>query len=439
MGDVLMSFAGAPRCAAPQRSRLESARRLCAIGLVLAIGAAISACQTPMRMPLPPPPPPPVESPPPPPPPPIFVPPPPPPRAELPNYYRLRNTPAGVVPARVALILPFSSPSAETRALADSLQKAAELAIFDAKIPNILLMPRDDGGSPEQAALAVAKAIDDGAEIILGPLFAQSVAAITPIAREKKVPVVAFSSDRAVGGRGIYLLSFQPDTEVRRIVNYAASKGHRQFSALVPRSPYGEVVAEAFRNSVMESGASIATLQSFDAAPELVAGPARQTAAARADAILIGDGGVMLQAIAPALVIGGANSQTTKFLGTGLWADAAVAREPLLESGWFAGPSPEAFAVFSVHYRAIYNTQPPRIATLAYDAMALVALLAKGRPYERFTEAALTDPSGFSGVDGIFRFRDNGSAERGLAILEVSPGGFRVVDPAPTAFPAAGF
>lgn len=375
----------------------------------------------------------------PPPPPPPVVEPPPPPRAELPNYYRLRNMPMGRVPARVAIILPFSSPSAETRGLADALQKAAELAIFDSKNANILLMPRDDGGSPERAAAAVAKAIDDGAEIILGPLFAQSVTAITPIAREKKVPVIAFSTDRAVGGRGVYLLSFQPDTEVRRIVGYAASKGSRQFSALVPRSPYGDVVAEAFRNSVMEAGGSVATLQSFPAAPELVAGPARQAAASRPDAILIGDGGVMLQAIAPALVIGGVNSQTTKFLGTGLWADAAVPREPLLQNGWFAGPAPEAFSVFAVHYRAIYNAQPPRIATLAYDAMALVALLSQGRPYERFTESALTDPSGFSGVDGIFRFRDNGSAERGLAILEVNQGGFRVVDPAPTAFPAAGF
>ena len=48
-------------------------------------------------------------------------------------------------------------------------------------------------------------------------------------------------------------------------------------------------------------------------------------------------------------------------------------------------------------------------------------------------------PNGFSGVDGIFRFRPDGSAERGLAILEVSPNGFAVVDPAPRSFPQAGF
>jgi ABC-type branched-subunit amino acid transport system substrate-binding protein len=397
----------------------------------------LAACQTPMRMAPPPAPPPVMMAPPP--PPPVVMAPPPPSRMELPNYYRLRNTPRGQVPARVALILPFSSPSAETRAVADALQKAAELAVFDAKSPNILLMPRDDGGSPERAAQAVAKAIDDGAEIILGPLFAQSVSAIAPVARAKKVPVVAFSSDRAVGGQGVYLLSFQPETEVRRIVTYAITKGRKSFSALVPRTPYGDVVADAFKNSVMQAGGSVATVQTFDAAPELVAGPARQAAASRPDAILIGDGGVMLQAIAPALVIAGANNQSTKFLGTGLWADPQVAREPLLQEGWFAGPPPEAFNVFSVHYRAVYNAPPPRIATLAYDAMALVALLAQGRPYERFTDLALTDPSGFSGVDGIFRFRDDGSAERGLAILEVSPTGFRVVDPAPTAFPAPGF
>jgi hypothetical protein len=86
-----------------------------------------------------------------------------------------------------------------------------------------------------------------------------------------------------------------------------------------------------------------------------------------------------------------------------------------------------------------FNANPPRIATLGYDAISLVALLARGRPYTRFTDAALTDPNGFSGVDGIFRFRDDGSADRGLAILQVTPNGFTIVDPAPRTFPMAGF
>ena len=147
----------------------------------------------------------------------------------------------------------------------------------------------------------------------------------------------------------------------------------------------------------------------------------------------------MLEALAPALAIAGAKERRVKFLGTGLWDDPAITHEPMLLDGWFAAPAPEAFTAFSTHYRMVYKSMPPRIATLSYDAIALVALLAQGRPYERFTDAALTDPNGFSGVDGIFRFRGDGSAERGLAVLQVTPNGFSVVDPAPKAFPQAGF
>jgi ABC-type branched-subunit amino acid transport system substrate-binding protein len=360
-------------------------------------------------------------------------------RSDQPSYYRLRNSPAGKVPARVALLLPLSSPSADARTIAEALERAAELALFDSGNKDILLMPRDDGGTPDKAAAAARKAIEDGAEVIVGPLFAQAVAAVAPVARAQHVPVVAFSSDRSVGGGGVYLLSFQPETEVRRIISFAAQRGHNAFAALVPRSPYGNVVADAFRNSVTAAGGSITTLQAFDERPEAVSEPARMVARSGADAVLISEGGALLQSLGPALAVGGATSRSVKFLGTGLWDDASVQREPMLSNGWFAAPPPAAFRDFTTHYRRTYNANPPRIATLAYDAISLMALLSNGRPYDRFTDAVLTDPNGFSGVDGIFRFRDDGSAERGLAILQVAPNGFTVVDPAPRAFPAAGF
>ncbi len=414
----------------------ESRARVCAIALVLAIGTVLAGCQTMMRPAV-------LAAPPPPPPAPLILAPPPPPpppaRMDQPNFYRLRNTAAGVIPARVALLLPLSSPSADIRGVAEALERAAELAVFDSKANDILLMPRDDGGTPEKAAIAAAKAINDGAEIIIGPLFAQSVTAVAPIARARHIPVIALSSDRSVGGNGVYLLSFQPETEVNRIVSYAARTGHNAFAALVPRTAYGDKVTLAFRDSVMRAGGRVATVQSFEEKAELVGTPARNAAQSGADSILVGEGGTMLQGIAPALAIGGAASRGVKLLGTGLWDDPSVAQEPLLADGWFAAPPPAAFRAFSDHYRMVFNAPPPRIATLGYDAISLIALLSRGQPFERYTDAVLTDPNGFSGVDGIFRFRSDGSAERGLAILAVSPNGFAVVDPAPKTFPQAGF
>lgn len=363
----------------------------------------------------------------------------PPPRSDSPAYFRLRNTPPGATPVRVALLLPFTNPSAETRAIAEALQRAAELALFDSGNTNIILMPRDDAGSPERAVAAARQAISEGAEIILGPLFAQAAVAVGPVARAEGVPVIAFSSDRTVGGNGVYLLSFQPEAEVERIISYAARAGHSSFAAMVPQTAYGDKVANQFQQTVANQGAVITAIERFAPNAGLVGEPANRVAASFPDAILLAEGGVMLQAIGPALALRGAAPPTVRFLGTGLWDDPAVAREPMLQSGWFAAPPPDAWQNFSIRYRRSYGDLPPRIATLAYDAISLVALLADGIPYRRYTAAALTDPNGFVGVDGIFRFRPDGGADRGLAVLQVGQGSFNVVDPAPQSFIPPGF
>jgi len=71
--------------------------------------------------------------------------------------------------------------------------------------------------------------------------------------------------------------------------------------------------------------------------------------------------------------------------------------------------------------------------------VSLIALLSSGEPYHRFTHAALTDPNGFTGIDGIFRLNADGTTDRGLAVLAVEAGGtFRVIDPAPKTFQKQG-
>jgi len=440
----------------------------------------------------------------------------PPPVAEAPNYFRLKNTPVDDTPIRVALLLPFTNPSPATRAIAEAMQRSAELALFDSGNSDIILMPRDDGGSPELAVQAARQAINDGAEIILGPLFAQLAVAVGPVAREQGVPVISFSSDQNAGGNGVFLLSFQPETEVSRIVSYAAGEGHNAFAAMVPQDAYGEKIANEFLAAVSVEGRTITAMERFEPQPSLVGLSAERVAISLPDAILIANGGVMLQSLAPAVALRSAGDEPNKiapfealttdedlntvltlnidqalniplptsrdevlridealnackmeegldlteedpdlaeeeceeivtipipfrFLGTGLWDNPAVAREPILQNGWFAAPSPSAWVAFSARYFNAYGNEPPRISTLSYDAVSLVSLLSNGIPYQRFTDAALTDPNGFVGVDGIFRFNLDGVAERGLAVLEVNNGGFSVVDPAPASFITPGF
>jgi ABC-type branched-subunit amino acid transport system substrate-binding protein len=154
--------------------------------------------------------------------------------------------------------------------------------------------------------------------------------------------------------------------------------------------------------------------------------------------VLIAQGGVVLRAIAPTLASDGMTPDKAKYLGTGVWLDETIGKEPMMDGGWFAAPAPGSDAAFVTKYKNNFGDAPPKLAALAYDAVSLVAALSDGKPYERFTQAALTNPNGFTGVDGIFRFTTEGGAERGLAILGVTPDGFTVVAPAPATFQPQG-
>lgn len=405
--------------------------RLCAIPRLFAILSAaaiagLSAC-----------------TPPPAPPPKVVAPPPPvagnPLDRDLPTYLRLPNTPPGSVPVRVGIILPFSSTTPGTRSLAAAMLKAAELALFDGGNRNILLITADEGATPDLAGAAAVKLMSQGAEIIIGPLFGPSVSAVAPVARDRGIPVLAFSTERSVAGNGVYLLSFLPQSEVKRVVNYAVSQGHHNFAAMVPATPYGDVISAAFDDAVKSAGATSVDIEHFAPNSATVMAPSAVIAKSNADAVIIAQGGGILRAIAPSLVFNGLDPAKVKLLGTGLWDDASTVKEQTLDGGWFAAPEPNADNTFNDKYRAIYGAPAPQLASLAYDAVSLIALLSNGEPYHRFTTTALMDPNGFAGVNGIFRFNADGTSERGLAVLEVQQDGFHVVSPAPRTFQPKSF
>ena len=157
-------------------------------------------------------------------------------------------------------------------------------------------------------------------------------------------------------------------------------------------------------------------------------------AASRVDSIFIPDGADAVPQVVQSLAASGVNLKRVQLLGTGLWDDPRVFSSAALEGGWYAAPESSGFRSFSARYRARFGRDPVRTATLAYDAVALVAALVKTQGTQRFSEQVLTNSSGFAGIDGVFRFLPDGTNERGLAVLRVAPSGGQVVSPAPRAF-----
>ena len=349
------------------------------------------------------------------------------------------ETTLGAGQVKVALILPLSA-AGNAGIAGQAMRNAAEMALAEFKAPNIRLLVKDDGGSGDGARLAGQQALDEGAELILGPLFAQSVSIVGQIARTRNIPVIAFSTDANVASRGIYLLSFLPELDVARIVQYAASTGKRSYAALIPDNPYGTVVEAAFKQDVARRGGQVAALEHYPHDKVGMAAPVRNVAqaAARADALFIPDGGDALPDIAQALVANGVSTKKIQLLGTGLWDDPRVFSTPALDGGWFAAPDGAGYRNFASRYEARFKQQPVRTATLAYDAVALIAALVKTQGPQRFSAEVLTNPSGFTGIDGLFRFRADGTNERGLAVLRVTPSGPQVISPASRSFGASG-
>ncbi len=353
----------------------------------------------------------------------------------------------------VALLLPLSGPNAT---LGRALLDAASLATFDIGSEGFVLLPRDTAGTPDGAAAAAQAAVGAGARLILGPLFATEVPAVAGVAGPAGINVVSLSNDRAVAGPGVFVLGLSPQGQVQRVVGFAASRGLRNFAALVPNNSFGTVVEEAFRGSVAATGGQVAMVEHYD--PGADATPAVRRVAAYAarsggastdqpgspaaagagsgalDAVLLPDFGDRLLSIAPLLPYYDVDPAQVKFLGTALWEDPRVTREPALAAGWFAAPPPAARADFVKRYTDVYGHAPPRLATLAYDATALAAVLARNTGGADFSAEAIANPNGYAGTDGIFRFRTDGTAERGLAVLEVRRDGFRILSPAPEDF-----
>jgi ABC-type branched-subunit amino acid transport system substrate-binding protein len=346
------------------------------------------------------------------------------------------NIGAGQV--KVALILPMSG-AGNAGVAAQSMRNAAELALAEFNNPDIQLLLKDDAGSAGGAQQAAQQSLDEGAEIVLGPLFALTVTPVGQVTRSRRIPVVAFSTDANVAAPGVYLLSFLPESDVERIISYAAAQGRRSFAALVPDNAYGTVVEAAFKQTVAARGGRIVALERYPLDKAQMQTPVRNVAqaASKADAIFIADGADGVSTVVQTLHASGIDTKKVQLLGTGLWEDAQIFSNPQLEGAWYAGPDSTGFRNFSGRYRSRYGQDPVRTASLAYDAVALVAALAKTQGKQRFSEEVLTNSSGFTGIDGLFRFRPNGTNQRGLAVMRVSPTGGQIISPPPKAFGAS--
>lgn len=330
---------------------------------------------------------------------------------------------------RIALLVPMTG---ENGGVGQSIANASNLAVLDTGGKTIRVTVYDTALGATSAA---QKAVADGNKLILGPLLAEDVRAVSAVAKPAKIPLIAFSNDVSVAGGGTYLLGFTPGQSVTRAVSYAQTKGMTKFAALVPTGLYGQRAQGSFTRAVEAGGGQIVSIQTFDRNTNSITGAInRLSARSGIDAILIADSGrVAIQAV-PIIRRGPAGK--AKILGTELWnTEGGLAKTPALHGAWFASVPDGLYNQLSAKYRARFGKSPYRLSSLGYDSVLLTTKIARNwKVGTAFPVAALSDAGGFAGIDGAFRFGSTGIAERALEVQQINPTGFTVISPAPRTF-----
>lgn len=347
-------------------------------------------------------------------------------------------------PVQVALLVPAGSSDSGRQVLAESLENAARLAVADLSGVQIDLRVYSTAGDPERAAQLARQAVDEGARIILGPVFGDEANAVGAAVAQRGVNVLAFSNNTAIAGGNVFVLGQTFENTARRLLGHAAANGRGQVMIISERTTEGQIAEAAIRSAAARSGASIVATESYAFSQQgIVDALSSITSTARSSGaqtlFFTANTAGALPILAQLLPDNRVAHPQFQFMGLTRW-DIPPATLQLrgLQEGWFALPDPTLTARFESRYRAAHGSDPHPIAGLAYDGIAAVgALLATGQS-DALSRGALTQGSGFVGVNGVFRFLPDGTIERGLAVATIRDNAVVVIDPAPRSFVGSG-
>ncbi len=339
------------------------------------------------------------------------------------------NLPTDQQRHRIALLVPMTGINS---AVGQSIANATMMALLDTNAKNIRITTYDTSDGP---AAAASRAVADGNKLILGPLLTDDVAPVATVARAARIPLISYVSDVDAAARDVFVMGTGPGSSIDRTVRFARSRGAMRFGLLAPSGDYGSRASSAFSAAVRAAGGAVVASATYDRAnTSVISAAERLRTKGHFDAILIADGSRFAALAAPRLKPGGTG--TFQLIGTELWSgESAVARSLALRGAWFSAVSDTRFRQFAESYRSRFGSSPYRMATLGYDSVLLTVRIARDwRPGSSFPAARLTDPDGFLGLDGAFRFGAGGVIERALEVREVRAGSIVIISAAPEKF-----
>lgn len=348
-------------------------------------------------------------------------------------------------PVPVALLVPRGSGQGSDDLLAKNLENAARLAIRSLNGVKIDLRVYGTAGNAQTAANQAAAAINDGAQIIIGPLYAEAANAAGLAAAPAGVNVLAFSNNPTIAGGNVFVLGATFDNTANRLVSYATSQGRKRIVVVHADDVAGQLGRNAITKAITRNGASLAGTVDYPLSQQgLIAAVPRVKATvdnSGADSVfLTAAPSAGLPLLTQLLPEAGVTPETTQYIGLTRWDIPSQTLDlPGVQGGWFTLPDPNRSAAFNSQYQAAYGSAPHPLAGLAFDGIAAVGALVSRGNANALSRSALTQGSGFQGASGIFRLRGDGTNERGLAIATVRNNRVAIISPAPASFGGTGF
>lgn len=338
---------------------------------------------------------------------------------------------------RVALLVPQSA-SGPAGIAGREIALAAKLAMQDFSRNQFELVIKDTKGQAAEAAILAGQARDEGASLVLGPLFSANVSSASGVTEPSRLPMIAFTSDIARARPNVYLLSFAPDADIRRTLNFGISSGFSRVVAILPNSSYGRLAEQEMRQTLEGAGGQVVAVARYSRDSNSVVEAARSIALslANADAIYIPEGGQIPSAVLKSLKGSGVDLKGKQILGSGQWSNVDH-KDPALNGAIYASADRTNFVQFAGRFRSVHNKEPSVTAGLGYDAVGLVAELFRRNAQAPFTKSALESRVGFIGSTGIFRFESNGRLQRALVVNRIENKQPVLISPAPQSFGGA--
>nr|WP_232236909.1 penicillin-binding protein activator [Thiosulfatihalobacter marinus] len=348
-------------------------------------------------------------------------------------------------PVPVALLVPKGSANSGDALLAQSLENAARLAIADLGGVQIDLRVYATAGRADTAQAAAIQAVNEGAKIILGPVFAESANAVAKAVANRSINVLAFSNNTTIAGGNLFVLGPTFDNTADRLVGFSRRNGKDRILIVHADNVSGQVGRNAILSAITRQRATEAGTVSYSFSQEGVIAATSQIKLTadtnQANAVfLTSDTSGALPLLSQLLPEAGLSPAVMQYIGLTRWDIPAQTLElPGVQGGWFAMPDPALTQQFQTRYAQAYGGLPHPIGGLAYDGVAAIGALVKAGKSNALTTGALTQGAGFQGVNGIFRLRADGTNERGLAVATIRDKKVVIIDPAPTRFGGAGF